>query len=122
MPPTNNQRTIIDEIQEALERATPGTWDWEPGEYEDFDEDNEPVQTSGAELKPPEIWGFDAGDFWQLTDENAKLIALLHNNAQPLLDVVRAAAKAEVYGWGYHEKRRLREALRNLDPRLLGDS
>lgn len=120
-----SNRTLIDEIEEALERATPGPF---------F---RQRYTMGGTEAERD--WRGDAvpvhievGQF--CSKEDAELDVLLRNNAKPLLAVVRASSRlANVQDFDNHDCQYFPggvkecelcdwlQSLRTLDPRLLGE-
>lgn len=118
------KRTVLDEINEALERATERPWAWEAADAS--------VIALGAAGKV-----FDTGHvLWcgicpacqkhgnrctAPSRENAKLIELSVNNVEKFRDVVRAATELSHPVPTAAELCLLTHRLRTLDPRLLGE-
>lgn len=121
-------RTVLDEIQEALERATPGPWRSNGSARELVADEHMRLRflrgdrATGMYISTPNTTQGPEG-------ADADIIVLLRNKANPLLAVVRAAAEAELLSGPEgatvaetQARRRLRDTLRTLDPRLLGES
>lgn len=142
-------RTILDELSEALAKATSGEWNTGPttaaGEVWVYS-DGEPIGEPAPERTGYRAWfriGFGRKvrdpSFTRIqniraqnAENDALSITLLHNHAEALLQVARAAAElrtalnecldCEWCGWDMGrdgEFQKLCDALRQLDPRLV---
>ena len=79
------QDKLVAEIKERAEKATPGPWDYSPGDVE-MDGDKE-TPITGAMITPFEV-GVDCGEYMGLLNEDAEFIARARTDIPALLELV----------------------------------